>query len=208
MLLLHLTTLQILFLILAPVVVITLLVFFVVLPIKQYRIKNHFKDYCHKVIYKVAFDEDYYLINDFTFKVDFKTITIDHLLFGNKYFYVIIDSYLPGDLIGKENDKSLILIDNHNQKFYTENQFQTCKTLIDYLGIKTGISKDLLIGVAIVNNDCKIGVESNSKQNFIIHRNKFKKLIKTIESRDVGKINQAQMDNFVKAIDELNRKKK
>ena len=210
MLLISLSTLQMLFLILAPIVVITILVFFVILPIRERQIKNHFREYCYKQIYKLAFDEDYYLINDFSFKVDGKSVSIDHILFGNKYFYVIIDTYLPGDLIGKENDKSLILIDKHNQKFYTENQFQTCKLLMDYLKAKTGIDKELLIGIAIVNNDCKVGVESNSKQFYIIQRNKFKKLVKAIENREVAKINQIEMDNFVKSLGEMkeNRKKK
>lgn len=208
MLLLTLSTLQILFLILAPIVVVSLLLFFVIIPLKEWHIKNHFREYCHKLIYKVAFSEDYYLINDLKFKVDNKSVNIDHILFGNKYFYVIIDTYLPGDLIGKENDKSLILIDRHNQKYYTENQFQTCKTLMDYLNVKTGINKDLLIGIALVNNDCQIGVESNSKQLYILQRNKFKKLIKAIESRDVGKINQQEADAFVKSLNEMNRNKK
>ena len=170
--------------------------------------KKHFKEYCYKAIYRIAFDEDYYLINDFEFKVDSKIVSIDHVLFGNKYFYVIIDNYLPGDLIGKENDKSLILISNSNQKYYTENYFQTCKTLIDYLSFKTGISKDLLIGISIVNNDCMVGVESNSKQYYIIQRNKFKKLVKAIESRDVGKINPEEMDAFVQSMNAINRMKK
>ena len=208
MLLLKLTTLQILFLILAPIVVITLLVLFVILPSKERYIKNHFQEYCYKEIYRLAFNEDYYLINNLTFKVDYKSVCIDHVLFGNKYFYVIIDTYLPGDLIGKENDKSLILIDNHNQKHYTENQFLTCKALIDCLKAKTGIDKELLIGIAIVNNDCKVGVESDSKQLYIIQRNKFKKLVKAIESREVGKINQKEMDAFVKSLDQMNRNKK
>lgn len=208
MLLVTLTPLQILFLILTPVVITILLVFFVVIPLSQRKIRTHFKEYCYKAIYRLAFDEDYYLINDFQFKVDSKVVLIDHILFGNKYFYVVIDNYLPGDLIGKQDDKSLILIDNHNQKFYTENQFQTCKTLIDYLNIKTGISKDLLIGISIVNNDCTIGVESDSKQYYIIQRNKFKKLVKAIESRDVGKLNPTEMEAFVKALDEMNRTKK
>ena len=208
MILAGLNTLQIIFLIAAPIVVIGLVVLFIVIPVNKSREKKHFKEYCYKAIYKVAFDEDYYLINDFQFKVDSKVVSIDHILFGNKYFYVVIDNYLPGDLMGKENDKSLILIDKHNQKFYTENQFQTCKTLIDLLALKTGLSKDLLIGISVVNNDCHIGVESNSKQYYIIQRNKFNKLVKAIESRDVGKINPEQLDAFVKTLNVNNRMKK
>lgn len=208
MLLIDVLTLKILFIILTPVVIFTLAFFFIFLPLRDRHIKNHFREYCYKKIYKVAFDEDYYLINNFSFKVDGKSVTIDHILFGNKYFYVIIDTYLPGDLIGKENDNSLILIDRHNKKFYTENQFQTCKSLMEYLKVKTGIDQDLLIGIAIVNNDCRVGVESNSKQLYIIQRNKFKKLVKAIESRDVKKINEQEMDRFVKTLDEMNRNKK
>lgn len=208
MALLNLTTLQIIFLILTPTILIFLLVFFVIIPIKQYRIRKNFSEYCYKAIYKLAFDEDYYLINNFKFKAETKVATIDHILFAKKYFYIIIDTYYDGDLIGKENDKSLILVDKHGQKFYTENEFQVCKTLVDYLNAATGISKDLMIGIAIVNNECKIGVESKSKQYYIIQRNKFKKLIKAIESRDLGPINEQQVEEVVKAIDKLNRTKK
>ena len=64
---LDLTTLQIVFLIAAPIVVIALAVFFIVLPVNKSRERKHFREYCYKAIYKIAFDEDYYLINDMVF---------------------------------------------------------------------------------------------------------------------------------------------
>lgn len=209
MVLSDLTTLQIIFLIVTPIVVIALVVFFIVLPVNRKREKNQFREYCGKAIYKIAFDEDYYLINDMRFKVDSgKVAKIDHILFGNKYIYIINDAYYEGDLTGKEIDKSLILIDRKGKKFYTDNQYLVSKSIIKALTDSTGISNDLLIGIVVVNNNCKINIETNNKQYYIIQKNKLKRLIRAIESRPVGNMNAAQLDNLVKAIDKLNRTKK
>lgn len=209
MIFLDLKPLQIVFLILVPVAVITLVVCFIVVPVNKSHIKKNFKEYCHKAIYRIAFDEDYYLINEYMFRVDpSKVAKIDHILFGNKYIYVILDTYYDGDLIGKETDKSLILVDKRGKKYYTENQYLVSKSLIKALAVQTGIEEGMFIGIVVVNNSCKIGVETNSKQYYIIQRNKAKKLVKAIESRNVGNINAQQLEAAVKAIDKSNRKKK
>ena len=209
MLLAKFTVLQILFLIIAPIAVISLLVIFVILPINKNHHKNNFKEYCYKAIYRIAFDEDYYLINNFLFRVDSsKVARIDHLLFGNKYIYLIIDTYYEGDLTGKEENKSLILINNKNEKYYTDNQYMIVKSLVKSLSSKTGISEDMFIGVVVVNNDCRLAIETESKQYYMIQRNKLKRLVRAIESRNVGNINAAQLESAVKAIDKLNRNKK
>ena len=206
---LDLTTLQIIFLIATPIVVIALVVFFIVIPVNKNREKKHFREYCYKAIYKIAFDEDYYLINDMRFKVDSsKVAKIDHILFGNKYIYIINDAYYEGDLTGKETDKSLILIDDKGKKYYTDNQYSVSKALVKALSDSTSIGMDLLIGIVVVNNNCKISIETTNKQFYIIQKNKLKRLVRAIESRNVGNINAPQLENLVKAIDKLNRTKK
>ena len=205
----NLSTLQIIFLIAAPIVAIALVVFFIVLPVNKAREKKHFKEYCYKAIYKIAFDEDYYLINNLLFRVDpSKVARIDHILFGNKYIYIIIDAYFEGDLTGKETDKSLILINDKGKKYYTDNQYMISKALVKSLADSTGIDINLLIGVVVVNKNCKISIETNNKQYYLIQKNKLKRLIRAIESRNVGNINAAQLEALVKAIDKLNRTKK
>lgn len=209
MVFLDLTTLQIIFLIVTPIVIVALVVFFIVLPVNKSREKKYFREYCGKAIYKIAFNEDYYLINDMRFKVDSgKVAKIDHILFGNKYIYIINDAYYEGDLTGKEVDKSLILIDRKGKKYYTENQYLISKSIIKALTDSTGIGNDLLIGIVVINNNCKINIETTNKQYYIIQKNKLKRLIRAIESRPVGNINAGQLDNLVKAIDKLNRTKK
>ena len=206
---LDLSTLQIIFLIAVPIVVIALMVFFVVIPVNKSREKKHFREYCYKAIYKIAFDEDYYLINDMVFRIDPSKIgKIDHILFGNKYIYVINDAYYDGDLTGKDSDESLIFINDKGKKSYTENQYKVSKTIVKSLSDSTKIGMDLLIGITVVNKECKISIETNSKQFYIIQKNKLKRLIRAIESRNVGNINAPQLEALVKAIDKLNRKKK
>ena len=143
------------------------------------------------------------------FKVDSsKVAKIDHILFGNKYIYIINDAYYEGDLTGKETDKSLILIDDKGKKYYTDNQYAVSKALVKALSDSTSIGMDLLIGIVVVNNNCKISIETNNKQFYIIQKNKLKRLVRAIESRNVGNINAPQLENLVKAIDKLNRTKK
>ncbi len=209
MILAGLNTLQIIFLIAAPIVVIGLVVLFIVIPVNKSREKKHFKEYCYKAIYKVAFDEDYYLINNLLFRVDpSKVGRIDHILFGNKYIYIILDAYFEGDLTGKESDKSLILVDRKGKKFYTDNQYLISKAVVKSLSDSTGIDMNLLIGIVVVNNNCKLSIETTNKQFYIIQKNRLKRLIRAIEARNVGNINAAQLEALVKAIDKLNRTKK
>lgn len=204
----ELTTLQIIFII-ATVVVVIALSIIISIPLTKRHHKKHFNEHCHKAIYKVAFDEDYYLINNFSFKVDSsKVAKIDHLLFGNKYIYVILDTYIEGNLTGNEEDKSLIVINKQKQKFYLDNQYTIVKTILTYLSNSTGIDKDLLIGIVLVNDDCKISIETTSKQFYVIQRNKIKKLVKAIESRDVPSINAKELEAAVQDINKSNRTKK
>lgn len=209
MVLAGLNTLQIIFLIAAPIAIIALVVFFIVLPINKKREKNGFREVCYKTIYRIAFDEDFYLINNFSYRVDSsKVANIDHVLFGNKYIYLIIDVYYEGDLTGKETDTSLILIDRKGKKYYTENQYAVSKALVKSLVDSTGIDPNLLIGIVVINNKCKINIETSSKQYYLIQKKNLKKLVRAIESRSVGNINAEQLGELVKSFDKINRTKK
>ena len=209
MILEKLNSLQIAFIIALPVAVILLVVVFVVIPVNKRHQKKNFGEYCYKAIYRIAFDEDYYLINNFKFKPDPTTLVrIDHILFGNKYIYVITSAYFDGDLTGKESDASLILVSKKDKKYYTDNKYETSKALVKYLSTTTGINEGMFVGIVVVNNDCKLCIETNNKFYYLIQRNKLKKLIKAIESRNVGNINATQLEAAVKAIDKLNRTKK
>lgn len=198
---------QIAFLIIVPIIiflVIFLTIFFVV---RKKKAVSNYKYFDYKKVYKIVLDNDYYLINNFIFKIDDTHYScVDHVLFANKYIYLINDYYYDGDIDGKENDISVILIRKNGKKQYEDNPLLNSKKIINRLSLSTGLDASLLIGVCLVNNDCHSAVESKSKNCYIIQVNKLKELIKAIESRPVNDINKKQLDSAVKAIDKLNKR--
>ena len=116
--------------------------------------------------------------------------------------------YYQGDLVGKYHDKSLIFISHKGKKCYTDNPYNQVKFLASKLSSSTGIDPSLMIGIVLINDDCKVAVESDSKQFYIIQRKRFAALIKAIESRPVSEINQKQLEKAVQSIAKQNRRKK
>ena len=207
--LLTLTNKQLAFVIIVPIVVVLFLVIVLYFLISSVYRRRHFQTRFYKRVYKVALESDYYLINNFYFKIDnSKLAKVDHILFGEKYIYVILSKYYEGDLVGKSSDKSLIFISHKGKRCYTDNPIIQSKQLASRLSSSTGLDASLLIGITLINDDCKVEVQSDSKQFYIIQRKRFAKLIKAIESRPVEKINEAQLEKAVQAIAKENKKKK
>lgn len=204
-----LTDTQLAFVIIVPIVVLIFAFICIYFPVSSFYRRKYFQIHFYKKIYRVALDNDYFLINQFVFKVDSsKNATVDHILFGNKYIYVIISKYYQGDLIGKYNDKSLIFISHKGKKCYTDNPYNEVKYLTSKLSSSTGIDASLMIGIILINDDCKVAVQSESKQFYIIQRKRFAALIKAIESRPIESINEGQLEKAVQSIAKLNKRKK
>ncbi len=209
MMLSKLSTGQVAFLIIVPIVVVAALFCAFYFPLRKRRMKTHFKEYYYRFIYKEALYQDLYLINNFMFKIDDTHYgTIDHILFANKYIYIINDYYIDGDIEGKDSDASLIFISRTGKKKYMDNILLDNKKLINKLSLVTGINSSLMIGISLVNKNCNVGVVSTSKHHYIVQANKFKMLLNAIESRPIGNINAEQLAGAVQAIDKLNRKTK
>ena len=208
-LLTELKPVQLAFVIITPIVLFLFTAICLYFPISHAYNRKHFQIHYYKRVYKVALENDYFLINQFLFKIDSsKLANVDHILFGNKYIYVISSKYYQGDLIGKYHDKSLIFISHRGKKCYTDNPYNQVKNLASKLSSSTGIDASLMIGIILVNDDCKVAVQSDSKQFYIIQRKRFASLIKAIESRPVGEINQTQLQKAVQSIAKQNKRKK
>ncbi len=200
---------QVAFLIIVPIIVIAGIFCLIFFPLRKRRMKKEFKYYYYRFIYKEALYQDLYLINNFMFKIDDTHVgKIDHILFANKYIYIINDYYFDGDIEGKDTDASLIFISRTGKKKYMDNLLLDNKKLIGKLSLITGINSSLMIGVSLVNKNCNVGIMSSSKHHYIVQANKFKMLLNAIESRPIGNINQEQLASAVQAIDKLNRKTK
>lgn len=207
-----LTTPQLIFLIVVPIIVLLILfaLFLVIfIPIRRKQKQKNFKYFYYKKIYKIAMDRDYYLINDFLFRIDNSYVArIDHILFGDKYIYIITDSYFNGDIVGKEDDPSIVRIEKSGKKIYDNNPLLAIKKLVNKLSLVTGIDESLMIGICLINSDSRCGIATSGKQYYIIQEDKLKQLVKAIESRDINPINAEQLASAVKAISKLNRKRK
>ena len=207
MTLIKFSTGQIAFLIIVPIIILAALFCAIFFPLRKRHMKKEFKYYYYRFIYKEALYQDLYLINNFMFKIDDTHVGhIDHILFANKYIYIINDYYIDGDIEGKDTDASLIYISRTGKKKYMDNLLSDNKKLISKLSLITGINSSLMIGISLVNKNCNVGISSSSKHHYIIQANKFKMLLKAIESRPIGDINQEQLAAAVKAIDKLNKK--
>ncbi len=194
--------------IIAVIVVIMVLLFFFYKPIKRYFYKRKYKDFYGKKIYKIALYEDFYLINNFVFKHDdTKYSRIDHILFGNKFIYLINDYYFDGSLTGTPDNQSLVLIQN-DKKVYVDNPINDSKLLLKRLSSVVDIDAEMLIGISIVNNECAIDMEQKNQQIYLIQENYLAKLIKAIESRPIAEINADQLQIVVQELDRFNRKGK
>ncbi|MCR4879573.1 MAG: hypothetical protein K5906_01270 [Bacilli bacterium] len=204
-----LTKIQITFIVVASVAAGILLMFFLILPILKIFHQRNYKSYYYRKIYNYTLNHDLYLINNFVFKLDSKHNTsIDHILFGEKFIYIIMDKWYDGDLMGNSYDASLILIAKNGSKNYVDNPYVLFNKLLSRLSTATGINTELMIGITMINNDCRMKIDSSSKQFFMIQRKRFPKLIDTIEAREVGKINAKALQEAVLTVNNLNRRDK
>lgn len=188
--------------------------FFSLYPVikkKNYK-KNYVKIYGKKV-YQIANKEDYYLLNNVKIKTrDDKCLNIDHILFGNKYFYLIKDYYLEGGLSYKNIDKSWIQYYGSNKKpkqRYIDNLMTINENVIEKFSQITGLDKNLFISIILINNDCEIVSSFNdSDSSYLIQKKNSHHLITNIEKRDVSILNPRNLQFAVRDINKLNLNKK
>lgn len=193
-----------LFVVLSILLVIAIL-FAIIFPkwYKKYRQKNYHKIY-GKNIYKIALNEDYYLINDLNLKVSSKqTIKIDHLLFGNKFVYVINDLFLLGEIRAKESDRSWVYkpLDKKTKSRYLDNQIIEGRQRLKVLSKVLPLNETYLISICVINNDLVINdFKQGIDQSKITKIKNLKSLILEYESRDIGLLDEAALDGAVQYI--------
>lgn len=201
---------QLLFWIIVPTTVLVIIVILLYIPISRKYCKSNYRQIYYKKIYKVALYNDYYLINDFIFKLDpSHAATIDHILFADKFIYIFSSLYYDGDVTGKDTSKSLILLPRKAKKNYIDNPILQTEILMDKLSRVTNIPKSMLVGVVVVNNGCNVNVVFEEKNDiFMIKEKDISKLVERVESTDIDPINQGELDRAVKVINKLNRRKR
>lgn len=200
---------QILYIIIASVVVAVIVFLLIFIPLRKKSIHKHHVEHDYKKVYQIAFNQDYYLINDFNFKTTENRVDkFEHIIVGDKFFYLINDYFYEGSISGSDKDSSLVYTNVEGAKKYTDNPIVRNGRLAQIFSLTANLDKDMIIGIVLVNDECKINVEHNYANFFIVNRKKLASLIKDIESRDVSKLNEKQVEFAVKQLSKMNRKKK
>lgn len=195
-------------------VLLVLVVLFIIFYPKFYKakLKKDFVSIYGKKVYRYALHNDLYLINQLELKGnDDQIIKVDHLLFANKYIYVISDYYLPGSIEAKENDQSFIYksYEKDSEKIYIDNLLIKGRELTNKVAFNLGLKENLFISIALVDDNADFnGFKSSSTDNYIVHLSSLTKLLDSIESRNVAPLNDDQLKYAVKDINRLNERRK
>ena len=201
-----------LFIVLAILLVLIILFLIFFPKIRRSKYRKNFVSIYGKKVYRYALHNDLYLINKLELKGnDDQTLVVDHLLFGNKYIYLISDYYLPGAIEAKANDRSFVYSSNERkaQKVYIDNILLKGKELTHKVASNLGLNISLFIPIAVVNNDSDFQeFRLNEIDNYMIHIGSLKKVLNALESRKVAPLNDEQLKYTVKDVNRLNERRK
>ena len=199
---------KVVFIVLAVLLVAAVL-FFIFFPrIKRNVILKNYKKYFGKKIYNIALNEDYYLINGLKLKTRLSHyVTADHVLFGNKYIYVIQDFTFVGEIKAKEVDNTWIAYPSKKggQPYYIKNHLLIGKNNVERIAEETGLDKNFFISILLVNNDIDfLDLKVKSDTSILTKIKDLKKTIMSYEYRDIASINDEQLKYAVKDIAAMN----
>ncbi len=166
--------------------------------------------YFYPVVRKTAVYYDFYLINKLEIQLGTNdSLFVDHMLFGNKYIYVINDYLFKGTLTGNRQDSKWILKDKKGQEIMVDSPLLKNKQLVKKLSLRTSIDYEKFIAITLVSKDTKItDLDVNDSANFVIDTRDFTKLILKIEGRDISPFVPEDLLKRVHEFDLLNLRKK
>lgn len=194
------------------VVVLIVLGIFLYPPLRRRYYRNNTVRIYYRTVRKVALYFDFYLINQLILKLDAdSTANIDHVIFGDKYIYVIKDRYYNYSLSGKADDQMLVgyTVSRRGVRKETsvENPLAWNRVRVNKLALITGQDRDLFISVILVNDGCDVSsIVSEAKNEYVICRRDLYRLVQAVESRPVAKLNPDQLHTAVHDIDRLNQR--
>ena len=193
------TDIQIIYIILLVGIIFIFINLYLFLFYKKQVYKKAYKKFYFKKIYKYVLDTDYLLINNFNYKQGYKDgFSIDHLLFGKKYIYLVFDEYYLGFINGKINDNSWIYYPLNNKSKIIHNKINDIKKEVNNFIELTNLDNNLFKTIILFNNDCILQIDKYNnkelnKDTYLVNLSYVIKLIKNLENSNINDINQEQV---------------
>ena len=188
--------------VLASVLVIALIFFFVFQNIYRHK---HIRELTYLKLSKQCEYNDYLLLNNYRINIDDSNIgIIDHVVISKKYIIIINDFAISGVLKGDFTSDNLL---NYNKDgaSIVANPLNYNINLTKRLSLFNDLNQEFLKGIVVINNDSDIQVNNMSNQFQIV---KLKDLGKTIKSFDKENVKNLSEDGVVKFINYLNARNK
>ncbi len=175
------------FIILCVIVFGALIIWFLYSTIRRKLFSARYKKIYYDCVNHCVECNDFYLINNLSFDVgSSKTLSIDHLVGGNKYIYVIIDYYIDGGLKIDYHSPISYVYKKNNEKLEIANPIQVVNHSMNKLSSLSGISSDFLVGIILINDDCNVvSIEKSESPVNIVTLRKLSKFIEDYERRPV-----------------------
>ncbi len=158
----------------------------------------------HKKVMKIAEYGDYYLLNEIkVHPEDPSSPSIDHLLIGNKYFYLIYDYYFEGAVDAALNDDYWTYHKMDGTKSKIINPLRKSFEISDYFSLANSLDSSYVLTIVLINDDCFINPIKNTNQKInLATLSKLEKIINNFESQPIGNFDGNALniivDHFVK----------
>lgn len=181
--------------IVSAVLVFAGLAFWIIYPRVKHRLsQENYKRFDYDVIARLVKNNDYYLINSFTFETGSTPLVIDHLIGGDKYLYVVIDYFIPGTLEVDPRLKYAMVYRKGNEKLEMLSPYEMVRAAIERLSTLSGIPSEYIVGIALINDDAVVlGNAHPSADLYLSTPHQIGKIIWSYEKRDVKPFVSSQL---------------
>jgi hypothetical protein len=188
-------------------------VWFFYTPLRKRKFRRNPKEVFYKDVRKVADDGDYYLVNNVEFDMgNGNTITIDHLLGGDKFLYVIMDHYFEGAISAKAEDFYWVYyVKDHKTTLKKEirSPIMETKEIVHRLSMMSGLPINFLVGIVLINSDCFVSRYQNVDGEVqLVSANRLGEVITSYESKEVEAFNTEDLHRVIHEIHDLSEKTK
>lgn len=190
------------------ILLVSAIAFFIAYPIIRIKIMpEKFNLFCERKIKKISKRNKLHFINNPRFEnYGVKTDGIDQIIFGKKFVYIISDFCLIGEIKGSLDDASWRYKEYNEKTYkYVDNLINASnKNIEEFAGIMS-INAEIIVSICVIPNECDLQVSGvNSSRANVVHLASVSRLIKSFEDKNIGDLNNEQLEQCYKALKERN----
>lgn len=133
-------------------------------------------------------------------------ISVNHIIFGKKYIYLISDFKLNGFVYGGKDDKSWIYYNRHEKKNkYIVNLNELANQNIKEVSALLGVNSDPFKSICLISNNCDFNLKNQDKQtNHVVHFMGLCRKIRKLEKSNIDSLDKEQIYEEYTKIKETN----